>query len=87
MSRRLADLNEYVTHIIREVPELEVKKEVLVWNLPVFLSLSLSSPSFPLFPSLPRVPSQIQLEGLGGRCELPQLVWAEPGRQTASGVF
>ena len=35
---------------------------------------SLSLPSHPLLPSLPRrnPPSQIQLEGLGERCELPQ---------------
>jgi len=29
----------------------------------------------------------MQLGGLGGRCKLPQQVWADPGRQTLSGHF
>jgi len=67
------------------------KKEVPVWNLLPFPSrlspLLLPFPSLPIVsPSCPGGPPQIHLDGLGEHCELLQQVWAEPGRQTVSGL-
>jgi len=45
-------------------------------------SLPLSPPPFPL-PPLPLNSAR----GYGERCELPQRVWAEPGRQMHFGAF
>ena len=79
---------------------LEVEK-LLVWNPSSLLPLlpSLPSPRFipsfsfpyllspyrPLSSEVPR--PLIQLEGLGERCQLPQRVRAEPGRQMDFGAF
>jgi hypothetical protein len=59
-------------------------------SLPFNLSLAFPSPSSlsssPPLPAAKR-PPHIQLGGLGERCELPQRVRAEPGRQTNFGAF
>ena len=87
----------------RQIPSRPLPSPFPSLSLPSpFPSLSLPSPFPPLLPSpflsLPSLsfpgplppggPTPvIQLRGLGERCELPQRVRAEPGRQAVSGAF
>ena len=56
------------------------------FNFPLPSSPSISPPHSPSLSGGLPLP-QTQLGGLGERCELPQRVWAESGRQTHFDAF
>lgn len=85
-------LGTFFSHHVTDLCSLPAL-EVPVWDLVPFLSphpFPFSSPFSALpFVSLPCpwAPFLIQLGNLDDRCELPQRVRAEPGRQTVSDAF